>query len=149
MLDASPHSYLTSVSPHLNLYCEPEAFLSPAARGRSSPSPSSVVAAARDDERPRWRSLGPRCPDASSLRVYASCGSVVWRYWVPEALGALTALAEAVATTEHARALISLGGHALPPDLRARLRHPRVDVADYVDQWRVLERASSSWPTTG
>ena len=143
VLDASPHSYLTSVSPYLNLYCEPEAFLSPDAREALEPVaffgslPPPEMTSHRDGE--AW---GPGSPDASSLRVYASCGSVVWRYWVPEALGALTALAEAVATTEHARALISLGGHALPPDLRARLRHPRVDVADYVDQWRVLERAS-------
>ena len=67
---------------------------------------------------------------------------MAWRYYADEAFGALAALAEAVGATEHARALISLGGHPLPAQLRARLRHPAVDVADYVDQWRVLQGAS-------
>jgi UDP:flavonoid glycosyltransferase YjiC (YdhE family) len=143
VLDASHHSYFTSISPYLNLYCEPEAFLSPGARQALEPVaffgslPPPEMMPHRDGE--AW---GLGSPDASSLRVYASCGSVVWRYYVPEALGALTALAEAIATTEYARALISLGGHPLPTDLRARLQHPRVDVADYVDQWRVLQHAS-------
>lgn len=143
VLDASPHSYLTGVSPYLNLYCEPEVFLSPSARQALEPVaffgslPPPEMRTHRDGG--AW---GVGSLDVSSLRVYASCGSVVWRYYAPEALGALTALAEAIAATEHARALISLGGHALPMDLRARLQHPRVAVAQYVDQWRVLEHAS-------
>ncbi len=143
VLDASPHSYMTSVSPFLNLYCEPEVFLSPGARQALEPiaffgslPPAEM---ALDGDGGAW---GPGAPDPAGLRVYASCGSVAWRYYATEALGALAALAEAVATTRHARALISLGGHPLPAHLRARLRQPGVDVADYVDQWRVLQRAS-------
>lgn len=67
---------------------------------------------------------------------------MAWPYYADEALGALRALADAVAATEHARGLVSLGGHPLPAPLRAQLRHSRVDVADYVDQWRVLQGAS-------
>jgi UDP:flavonoid glycosyltransferase YjiC (YdhE family) len=143
VLDASPHSYMTSVSPFLNLYCEPEVFLSRDARSALEPiaffgslPPAEMML---DGDGGAW---GPRAPDPTALRVYASCGSVAWRYYADEALGALAALTEAVATTERARALISLGGHPLPAHLRARLRHPGVDVADYVDQWRVLQGAS-------
>jgi UDP:flavonoid glycosyltransferase YjiC (YdhE family) len=141
--DASPHSYLTGVSPYLNLYCEPEIFLSPAARAALEPLaffgslPPPELTATEDGDAGDLASADP-----SGLRVYASCGSVVWRYYEREALGALAALAEAIAAIEGARALISLGGHALPPALRARLRHPQVAVADYVDQWRVLQSAS-------
>ena len=141
VLDASPHSYMTSVSPFLNLYCEPEVFLSQDARQALEPIAffgSLPPAAMRlDGDGGAW---GPS--DGAALRVYASCGSVAWRYYADEAFGALAALAEATATTGDARALISLGGHPLPAQLRARLRHPGVDVADYVDQWRVLQGAS-------
>lgn len=143
VLDAGPYSYMTSVSPYLNLYCEPEVFLSPAARQALEPIaffgslPPAALRPAGDGG--AW---DPGDPAPATLRVYASCGSVVWRYYADEALGALRALAEAVATTERARALISLGGHPLPARLRTRLRLPAVDVADYVDQWRVLQGAS-------
>jgi UDP:flavonoid glycosyltransferase YjiC (YdhE family) len=143
VLDASPHSYMTSVSSFLNLYCEPEVFLSPEARQALEPIAffgSLPPAEMRlDGDGGAW---GAGVPDHAALRVYASCGSVAWRYYADEALGALAELAEAVASTKHARALISLGGHALPGHLRTRLRQPGVDVADYVDQWRVLQGAS-------
>ena len=141
VLDASPHSYMTSVSPFLNLYCEPEVFLSQDARQALEPIaffgslPPAAMRLGGDGG--AWGAS-----DRATLRVYASCGSVAWRYYADEAFGALAALAEAVGATEHARALISLGGHPLPAQPRARLRHPAVDVADYVDQWRVLQGAS-------
>ena len=140
VLDASPHSYMTSVSPFLNLYCEPEVFLSPEARQALEPIAffgSLPPAEMRlDGDGGAWGAA------RGGLRVYASCGSVAWRYYADEALGALAALAEAIAATGHARGLISLGGHPLPAQLRTRLRQPGVEVADYVDQWRVLQGAS-------
>ena len=141
VLDASPHSYLTSVSPYLNLYCEPEAFLSPDARQALEPIAFfGSLPPRRDEARPRRRRLEAAPPDrvgAPGLCVVRVRGLALLR---PEALGALAALAEAVATTER-----RAGAHQprRPPaarELRARLRHPGVDVADYVDQWRVLQR---------
>lgn len=141
--DASPHSYITAVSPFLNLYCEPPAFLpaevrialEPLAFFGSLPPPELRPG----DDGAAW--LLP-LPETVSLRIYASFGSVVWRYYEAEALGALAALAEAVASAPAVHALISLGGHALPEELRARLRRPGVRLVDYVDQWRVLQHAS-------
>lgn len=144
ILDASPFAYYTGVSPFMNVYCEPPEFLGPEERASFRPvvffgslpsAETDVPDAQRPD--PSWGRL-----DGRPLRMYASFGSVVWRYFESEAVAALTALAEAIAGLDHARALISLGGYPLRPAARVQLERYNVRVADYVDQWNVLRDAS-------
>jgi UDP:flavonoid glycosyltransferase YjiC (YdhE family) len=73
--------------------------------------------------------------------VYASFGTVVWRYWAEEALEALRAIAAALARTPNATGLISLGGAQLDPEARGSLEADNVTVAEYVDQPQVLAGA--------
>jgi MGT family glycosyltransferase len=143
--DASPYSYITGLSPFLNLYCEPPEFLRPEERRAFEPVAfvGSLLPLEMVDRRPDGRE-GILDPHGNArLRVYASFGSVVWRYHEAEALRALAALSEALGALDDARMLISLGGHALPRDVTAQLERDNVRVADYVDQRRVLERASA------
>ena len=75
------------------------------------------------------------------LRVYASFGTVVWRYYEAAVLAALEAVADAVASRDDAVALVSLGGRGTP-EHAARLARRNVRVEPYVEQWRVLREAS-------
>ena len=81
VLDASPHSYMTSVSPFLNLYCEPEVFLSQDARQALEPIAffgSLPPAAMRlDGDGGAWGRPGPR--GAPGLRVVRIRGLALLR----------------------------------------------------------------------
>jgi UDP:flavonoid glycosyltransferase YjiC (YdhE family) len=142
--DAGPYSYITGLSPFLNVYCEPPEFLRPEERRAFEPvaffgsllPPEMVDRHLDGSEAVLGRHHGAR------LRVYASFGSVVWRYYEAEALQALATLSDALGAMRNARTLVSLGGHPLRRDARARLERSNVWVADYVDQRRVLESAS-------
>ena len=146
--DASPFLYFTAVSPFLNVYCEPPEFLLPEDRAAfapiafmgSLPSPDTIGAS--------WaRSASPNGQRGSALSIYASFGTVMWRYYADVALQALGALSDVVGGLPHAHALISLGGYALPEESRNRLERPNVHVADYVDQWKVLQEDASVFVT--
>jgi UDP:flavonoid glycosyltransferase YjiC (YdhE family) len=142
--DASPFSYITGLSPHLNLYCEPEEFLQEAERAAfepvafygSLPALEEIEANARAPSSSHFGAAG-------ELRLYVSFGTVAWRYWPAEALDALRAISTAVGRRPDARALISLGGAELEPDSRKSLERENVTVADRVDQWRVLGEADA------
>lgn len=145
ILDASPLSYFKGLSPFLNVYCEPPIFLRAeeaipfqpiAFFGSLSPPELVGVQSSRSDP-------SPFGGGGEQLRIYASFGSVVWRYFEADAVAALAAFSDAVAADESTRALISLGGHPLHADARARLERHNVRVADYVDQWSVLQDASA------
>jgi MGT family glycosyltransferase len=133
--DASPFSYVALLSSQLNLYCEPPEFL-------------------RDDERAAFAPVdffGSLLPDATAPgndaafagverdgpRVYASFGTVVWRYYREAALSALAAFSDAVASMAGAHGVISLGGRGTAEDA-TMLARPNVRVERYVDQWQVL-----------
>ena len=110
MPDASPFSYIDGLSHDLNVYCEPPEFLLPAEReafqpiaffGSLLPDPMAETGAAASV-------LGT---DSNARpRIYASFGTVIWRYYEAAAVDALTAISDAVATIDRAVALISLGG---------------------------------------
>ncbi|MDQ7858854.1 MAG: glycosyltransferase [Armatimonadota bacterium] len=142
--EAGPFAYFTGVSPYLNVYCEPPEFLNPVGAAAFHPIVyfGSLFPDARDASRPSpdpaWDGR-----DGAAVRVYASFGSVVWRYFAEEAAAALEAFADAIAALAGARALISLGGHGLPAVTRTRLERSNVRVADYVDQWNVLRDATA------
>ncbi len=142
LADASPFSYISGVSPFLNLYCEPPAFLSederaafePIAFFGSLPPLAEIAERHRNGGRPLFE---PR----AELKAYVSFGTVVWRYWAAEALAALSAIADAFAAMPKARAVVGLGGARVAADRLAGLARANVAVVDYVDQWRVLGEA--------
>lgn len=141
MSDASPFAYVSGRSPDLNLYCEPEAFLT--AEERAPFEPLEFYGSLPGPAFPRTADgpafFEPRAP--GRLNVYVSFGTVVWGYYARDALRLLHAIAEALAAEPGVRGLISLGGAALPDAERAALGRANVAVESYVDQWRVLEAA--------
>ena len=144
MPEAGPFSYFTSVSPFLNVYCEPPEFLRPEDRAAFEPIAflGSLPPPEMGGPRPE---PGEPLPDRRGdgvLRAYVSFGTVVWRYYEAVALQALGTLSDVLGTLEHAETVISLGGHALRPEARASLGRKNVRVADYVEQWHVLRDAS-------
>ena len=142
--DASPFSYLSGLSPHLNVYCEPAAWLTAAERQVFEPVVFYGSLPSADEIAARSEGVGPSPFGGSAgdqLRVYVSFGTIVWRYWAAEALEALAVIAAALARMPDACGLISLGG-AKPGAAAVRaLAKPNVAVADYIDQWRVLRDA--------
>jgi UDP:flavonoid glycosyltransferase YjiC (YdhE family) len=141
MPNASPFSYIDGLSHDLNVYCEPPEFLLPAEREEFQPLaffgsllPDPIV-----ETGGRASVFGMR-RDAP-LRIYASFGTVIWRYYMSAAVDALTAISDAVATLDRAVALISLGGLDAP-ELVDQLARPNVRVESYVDQWKVLQETS-------
>ena len=143
MADASPFSYVSSLSPHLNIYCEPPQFLDEGEREVFEPVEFYGCLPSLQDmpnEAPgdhRWFGAS----SAHRLKVYISFGTVVWRYYTPTVLGALSSLAAALARMRNVQAVISLGGTTLRNEVRARLVRPNVSVEGYVDQWAILQQA--------
>lgn len=142
MIDASPFSFVSGVSPYLNLYCEPPAFLDEADRPGLEPLAfwGSLLS---PEDLPARREGGAFFPNGPGRRckVYVSFGTVVWRYYPLEALRALTALAASFERMPSVQALISLGGTDVDRSALHALLKPNVSVESYVDQLQVLERA--------
>jgi MGT family glycosyltransferase len=145
MTDASPFSYVSSISPHLNIYCEPPEFLDeekrppfePIAFYGSLPSPEEENGGHRRG-RAYFGSGGGR-----KFKLYISFGTIVWRYYAPDALRALTTLSAAIAERDDARAIISLGQAEIDRKAVAALTRPNVSVKSYVDQWKILQEADA------
>jgi UDP:flavonoid glycosyltransferase YjiC (YdhE family) len=139
--DASPFSYVSGLSPDLNVYCEPPEFLSD--EERSVFEPVAFYGSLPGPAYPRPPAgpapLEPRAE--GRLNVYVSFGTVIWGYYASDALRLLNSLSETLGRHREVRALISLGGAAVAPAEHAALRRERVAVLDYVDQWRVLQAA--------
>jgi UDP:flavonoid glycosyltransferase YjiC (YdhE family) len=133
--DASPFSFVSSLSPHLNVYGEPPEYLDPKAREAFAPV-SFLGSLARLDPPPPGP---PLFGDAQGARkVYVSFGTVIWRYYAKEAVLALQAIGEALSRRGDVRAVVSLGGNAVDvPGLASK----SVRVESYVDQWRALHEA--------
>jgi len=132
--DVSPFSYFEAFSPQLNLACQPPAFLTEAERPAFAPLAFWGSLPSPDGRAPRLgaeRAVPPR-------RIYASMGTMSWRYYAPAALGALRAVAEAVARRRDLEAVISLGDAAVDA---AGLEHPNVRVERWVDQRAQLAAA--------
>ncbi len=143
--DASPFMFASGLSPNLNVYGEPQAFLTDEQRQAFEPvafygclpaSPHS------EPERP-GRGAARFDGDASGLQLFVSFGTVAWRYWPGEALAAAAAISRSAAELPDLRALISLGGAELPAAEVRALERPNVAVAAFVDQWSVLAEADA------
>jgi len=139
--DASPLSYLSGLSPFLNVYCEPAAYLTEAERRAFEPIAFyGSLPPARDKEAIAV-SDSPFGDAASELKVYVSFGTIVWRYWAAEALEALTSICQALGSMDGVRAVVSLGGADIGAERRRALSEPNVVVLPSVDQWAVLQEA--------
>lgn len=139
--DASPFSFVTSLSPFLNICCEPPSFLEREQRRVFEPlaffgSLPSVDEPGRDSPE-----VDPHFGGASRVRVYVSFGSVVWRYYRQEAFAALQAISGYLASRADLEGLISLGRAELEPAQYRRLESGNVRLETYVDQPAVLREA--------
>jgi MGT family glycosyltransferase len=139
---ASPFSYVSSLSPYLNVYCEPPQFLPD--EDRSAFEPLAFFGCLLDP--PATNALAEAAggyfqnvPDA--LRVYVSFGTVIWRYFAEEARGALQAISQTCAEMEHVRACISLGGAVGLEHLLSSLANDHVQIHRFVDQISMLQQA--------
>lgn len=139
--NASPFSYISALSPNLNVYCEPPEFLR--AEEREAFQPIAFFGSlSPEDANRKTIPASPFGGDAArKLRVYVSFGTVVWRYYEAVALNALEAICEALSTIDDVVAVISLGGRE-STKRTARLARHNVLVESYVDQWNALHEAS-------
>jgi MGT family glycosyltransferase len=142
--DLSPFSYVTALSPHLNLYGEPPQFLPEGDRGVFEPvafygSLAEDVAgpADRDAGARRWFGDGAE----RALRVYVSFGTAIWISRTAEALAALQAISRWAGRQAGVRAVVSLGGAALTEEQTRTLVSANVTVVPYADQAAILSAA--------
>jgi MGT family glycosyltransferase len=141
MADASPFSYLTTLSPLLNLYCEPAQFLREDERQVFEPLAFVGSLATSTIVRPP-ATISPFGADTSFReRIYVCVGTIVWRYYETAARGLFEAIREAVVSLSDVTAIVSLG-RAKPGAWVRQLDHPRLRVESFVDQWDVLGHAS-------
>lgn len=145
LTDASPFSYVSSLSPHLNIYCEPPEFLDQEKRPPFEPIafygclPSIQEEKGDKRKEPTYFGLG----SARKFKVFVSFGTIVWRYYAADGLRALTTLVAAFAGTDNVRAVISLGGAGIGSKAVGALVRPNVSVRSRVDQWRILQEADA------
>lgn len=137
--NASVFSFVTTLSPFLNICCEPEQFLTPTDRSVFEPAAFFGSVYQSTDQlaaTQQTRYFDARTP--TGINVYVSFGTVVWRYFGQQAIDAVNAIAYAVAKRPRTKAVISLGGSILPPDLLAFRNEPSVMLHDFVDQHHAL-----------
>jgi UDP:flavonoid glycosyltransferase YjiC (YdhE family) len=139
--EVTPFSYVSALSPDLNVYCEPPEFLRPEERKVFEPIAFFGSLSVEDTGSEAGCASVFGADSAGRLRLYASFGTVVWRYYEAEALRALEALCEALSTMHDAVALVSLGGGG-PTEQIARLARRNVRVEGYVEQLQALREAS-------
>ena len=143
MVDASPFCYLSSMSPLLNVYCEPPEFLDEEERRPFAPIAFfGSIASAEDLGWSRERRAVRRREDIGrSCTVYIAFGTVIWRTWQDETLRLLDTMATELCRSGNVRTVIGLGGASVDPAAMAALSRPGVVVESFVDQWQMLQRA--------
>jgi len=140
--DVSPFSYMSGMSPYLNLYCEPSQFLpaedrhvfEPVAFYGSLHADAGLDQHRREETTRTW--YGDGADDA--LKLYVSFGTAIWISRTAEALAALGAIAEWVGGRRGIRAVISLGRAKVSDAEHATLERPNIKVVSYLDQWGML-----------
>lgn len=150
IVDASPFSYVRGLSEVLNIYCEPEEYLTaeerqafePVAFFGSLPSMDEIATLERQPSR-SWFGHD------ADVKLYISFGTIVW--WstpadprfttAADALAAVRTISTTLAGRPEVSALISLGGSDLDAEITDELRKPNVAIESYVDQWQVLRQA--------
>lgn len=145
MPEASPFLYASALSPFLNVYCEPAAFLTDDERRAFAPvafhgslPPTEEIEARRRDQGASYFA-----PGGGKLKLYVSFGTVTWRYWPAQTLAAAESIADSVSKMADAQAVISLGGAQLQNGSLRALTYSNVSVHGYLDQWRALRDADA------
>jgi UDP:flavonoid glycosyltransferase YjiC (YdhE family) len=141
--DASPFSYASGLSEHLNIYCEPPAFLDEDEREVFQPIAfyGSLPAAEALDLPCGDARYFAASADEARLKVYLSFGTVIWTSREKEAMAALHAFLDGLDRLGDTTALISLGEANVHRHVREALSRPGVSVETFVNQWRVLQEA--------
>jgi hypothetical protein len=139
----SAFSYVSGLSPFLNVYCEPDRYLTEAERRVFEPVAffGSLPSVAELEQSGGDGRPGAFGGDGRRLNVYISFGTVVWRYYREAALAALRSISASLAARPGVQAMVSLGRTELSADVVQELSRPNVSLASYVDQWRVLREA--------
>lgn len=145
MTDATPFSYVSSISPTLNVYCEPPEFLEKDERSVFEPLAFYGSLPSGEERREDGRRDHPWSMSGGGRdsRVYVSFGTVVWRYYAADAVRALSTIAAAFAGSKELEAIISLGGAGVDRSTVAGWVRPNVSVESYVNQWEVLREAGA------
>ncbi|MDO8863396.1 glycosyltransferase [Haliea sp. E1-2-M8] len=142
LADASPFSYMGGLSTQLNLICEPPEFLTPAER--SAFEPCAFFGSLGDDQPSPTGSTRNANPfpsaEEGTSKIYASLGTVIWRYYADAAWTLLQALSQAAHDRGDLAVLIALGGQSREC-VPAGIAGPRVRLEEYVDQRQVLAQA--------
>ena len=144
--DASPFSYISTLSTLLNLYCEPPEFLGEDQRGPFEPLAFFGSIHQPDRDEPGLATLPPRksARGGEPLGIFISFGTVAWKAnggaYASQCLAALTALAMACARMKSVRVIASLGRASVSAEELAALSHTNVFVEPYIDQWRTLQQ---------
>jgi MGT family glycosyltransferase len=136
--DASPFSYFTTLSPLLNIASEPPAFLT--AGERAALEPLDFFGCLDPEGAPPPDTARVFQQSGRPLRVFASFGTVVWRYHAVAAERFLCLLAEDARDCD-VELVLSSGGHALEPSVTSRLTCLGVRLASWVNQWQALSEA--------
>jgi MGT family glycosyltransferase len=145
--DASPFSYISTLSPLLNLYGEPPEFLHEDERHPFEPLAffGSLQAPDGVEQGAAAASGAKGARPHAELSVFVSFGTVVWKAnggaYAADSMRALTTLTMACAQMDNVRAIVSLGRASVGAAELAALAHPNVSVEPYVDQWRVLQES--------
>lgn len=137
--DASPFSYISGLSPFLNICCEPPEFLTE--QERKVFEPLAFYGCISPLDSGRYDTGHAHFSGQDKLRVYMSFGTVSLKYYASVASDAFQAVSECLADMPEAQVLISLGGAHLEEELRRRLTRPNVEFVSYVNQCAVLKEA--------
>jgi MGT family glycosyltransferase len=143
LTDASPFSFISALSPDLNIYCEPPQFLDeherktyePVAFYGSLPFPDDTGSEPSSDPSPFGSD------NVRGLKVYVSFGTISWRNFNRNALRAARCLVSAFADIGDLQAVLTLGGSKIDPNDVDSLRRPNISVERWVDQRRILQEA--------
>jgi UDP-glucoronosyl and UDP-glucosyl transferase len=135
--DATPFSYVTSLSPFLNICCEPPSFLDDTERGVFEPL--AFFGSLPDDLHGSSRATrSPEFVHMARIKVYVCFGRIVWRYYKQEAFAALRKISVFLSSSSDFDGLISLGSSALEQSERELIESDNVRVETSVDQKAVL-----------
>ena len=120
--DVTALSWADGVSPYLNVYCEPPAYLP--ADGRAAFEPIAFYGSLSpcSEPTPGRASL---FQSGDRLRVYVSLGSVGWRLFHTETRSALDAIADALGARDDVDAVFSIGHEGATDDELAALGTPQ------------------------
>jgi UDP:flavonoid glycosyltransferase YjiC (YdhE family) len=130
---ASPYSFISDPSPWANIHVEPAEWWD----GGKGHEVNNIEFFGSLSGRELQDGSRGRA-DREARRIYASLGTVVWRYWKDEAAAVLRSVAEGVALVEGASLTIGLGGAGLAEPEIAGLKKYGATVIPYADQPAIL-----------